>query len=48
MLGVYIVTYERDSIWEVKGAVTIEAAAIDAPSHMITSMGRHIVTKSYS
>jgi len=35
VLGVYIVTYERDSIWEVKGAVTIEAAAIDAPSRMI-------------
>jgi hypothetical protein len=38
-LGVYIVTYERDSIWEVKGAAPIEAAAIDAPPRMIHLTG---------
>jgi hypothetical protein len=35
VLGVYIVTYERDSIWEMKGAVPIEPTVIEAAPRII-------------
>ena len=33
--GVLILTYERDSIWEIKGVMPIDPAEIDVPSRII-------------
>jgi len=37
---VYIVTYERDSIWETKGAARIEPSAIDANARILRLNGK--------
>src|SRR2546427_75494 len=34
-LCVFLLTYERDSIWEFKGAASIEASAIQLPPRLI-------------
>jgi len=39
-LGVLIFTYERDSIWEIKGAMPIDPGSIEGPSRMIRALGR--------
>jgi hypothetical protein len=39
-LCVFLVTYERDSIWEFKGAASIEASAIQLPPRLIEVNGR--------
>ena len=39
-LCVFLLTYERDSIWEFKGAASIEASAIQLPPRLIEVNGR--------
>jgi hypothetical protein len=39
-LCVFLSTYERDSIWEFKGAASIEASAIQLPPRLIEVNGR--------
>src|SRR5262249_50087983 len=40
LLGVFIITYERDSVWQFRGAALVSPAAIEAHTRTIRVIGR--------
>src|SRR5215472_1586082 len=37
---VLVITYERDSIWEIKGAIPVDSSAIEAAPRILNVLGK--------